>query len=102
MRFLLFILLAGVACAQPVLVTGDKKVVLTAEAEGTKPFTYQWYRNNVKVVGETSEKLVITDPKATGVYHCVIRNSAGETKTPTVRLSNTAQESAATITITRK
>lgn len=102
MKVVLFILLAVSLWAQPIVVSGGKQVTLTAEAQGTQPFLYQWYRNAVKIPGQTEAKLVISDPKATGIYHCVISNSAGETKTPPVRLSNTTQADAAIITITRK
>jgi hypothetical protein len=86
----------------PVHVAGDRTITLTATAEGTQPFAYQWHRNGAPLPGETKAVLIITDAKATGVYHCVISNSAGSTQTPPVRLGNTAQTDAAEITITRK
>lgn len=91
-----------VAAEAPVVVTAARRIVLTATAEGTKPFAYQWHRNGAPLPGETAAALIITDPKATGAYHCVISNSAGSAQTPPVRLANTAQSDAADVTITRK
>jgi hypothetical protein len=91
-----------VAAEAPVVVTAERRIVLTATAEGTQPFAYQWHRNGQPLPGETQAVLTITDPKATGAYHCVISNSAGSAQTPPVRLANTAQADAADITITRK
>lgn len=86
----------------PVVVAGDKSITLTAAADGTQPFTYQWFRNGVALTGETRSSLVITDPKTTGVYECEVRNSAGKIRTPSVRIANTAATNAAVTTITRK
>lgn len=98
------VFLAGAAFGQtaPVVVAGKKTVTLTATADGTQPFTYQWYRNGAAMAGETKTALVITDPKATGIYECEVSNSAGKTRTPSVRLANTAIAAAAVITVTRK
>lgn len=103
-NFLVFLILAVVASAQvaPVIAVATKTVTITASADGTQPFTYQWFRNGDPLDGETKPELVITDPKATGVYFCRISNSAGEADTPTVRLSNTSQASMADYTLTRK
>lgn len=86
----------------PVVVAADRTVTLTANAEGTKPFTYQWYRNGAPLAGETKSALVITDQKATGIYECEVSNSAGKTRTPSVRLANTSVADAAVTTVTRK
>ena len=94
--------LSATAQVAPVISVAPKTVTITASADGTKPFTYQWFRNGDPLDGETKPELVITDPKATGIYFCRISNGAGEADTPTVRLSNTSQASMADYTLTRK
>jgi hypothetical protein len=91
---ILLILTAALA-AQPVApkfrIT-DGEVVLDASAhDGTPPFTYQWYRNGKPLPGETAPQLTITDPKATGVFTCLIRNEAGELWWHSFGLGNTTQ-----------
>jgi hypothetical protein len=70
----------------------DSAVTLDAsQHDGTPPFTYQWYRNGKALPGETKPVLVITDPKATGVFTCLIRNEAGELWWHSFGIGNTTQ-----------
>lgn len=96
------LLLAAVSAAPPTVALTDRTITLQATADGTQPFTYQWHRNGVAIPGATAAQLVITDPKATGAYHCLVANSAGSTRTPSVRLANTTVADAAEVTVTRK
>lgn len=102
--FLFLVTFLGSAFAQvpPSISIQPSLITIPAAANGTQPFTYQWRKNGVPIKDETRSTLIITDPKATGVYDCLISNSAGSVITPSVRLSNTVQESAADYTITRK
>jgi len=104
MRYLfLFLLLMGIAMAQtPSLVVTAKSVTLSVSAVGTQPFTYQWYKNGVAIVGATNQTLVIATSRPTGTYYVIITNSVGQMKSGDVKLSNTTSTSASDITITRK
>jgi hypothetical protein len=58
-------------------VTLNSRVVLTASAEGTTPFTFNWYKNNVWVgVSDnlTFDRIQVADA---GTYKVVANNSAG-------------------------
>lgn len=75
---------------------------LVASAEGTKPFTFQWQRNGINILGATTDTLRITDPKETGSFRCVIANSAGSITTDVVKFANTYVADAPAILVTRK
>ena len=65
------------AAATPVL-TG-RKVVFISTAEGTTPFTYVWYKDNVVLPNETQSTLTIESVSAVnaGTYKVRISNAAG-------------------------
>ncbi len=75
---------------------------LVADAEGTKPFTFQWQRNGINILGATTDTLRITDPKETGSFRCVISNPAGSITTDTVPFANTYVVDAPAILVTRR
>jgi hypothetical protein len=83
---------------QPVL----SVATLAANAKGTKPFTYQWYRNGVKMPGETNEAVTISNPQETGGFYCTLSNSAGLIQTGTYKFANTYQPDAPEVLVVRK
>ena len=52
-------------------------------AGGTAPFTYEWYKNDVKIAGANASTYTIAAASATdaGVYRAIVMNSAGQTQT---------------------
>ncbi len=54
-------------------------IVFTVEAAGTPPFSYQWRKNGVDIVGATDVSLVLTNiqPADAGNYRVVVSNIAG-------------------------
>lgn len=103
MKSLLFLglILALPAQQPPAIVIAERAIVLSVTATGTN-LKYQWYRNGTKINGQTTPTLTITATTATGTYTCVVSNSAGQVTSPSIRLANTSQADAPTITITRK
>lgn len=58
-----------------------QSVKLSATADGTTPFSYQWQKDGVAIPGATSvdfvkDNLQVAD---SGTYSVVIKNSAGQT-----------------------
>jgi len=81
-RLTLFLLLLGLAAglkAATAAVTVGQTVTLSVTANGTLPFTYQWYKDGVAVTGATSASLVLTSvtTAAAGTYTAKVTNSAG-------------------------
>ncbi|MCX7879279.1 MAG: immunoglobulin domain-containing protein [Ignavibacteria bacterium] len=55
-------------------------LTLTVDADGSQPFTYQWYKNGQPIPGANSatyEKANVTSEDA-GTYYCKVSNSCGE------------------------
>jgi alpha-tubulin suppressor-like RCC1 family protein len=54
---------------------------LTVVAAGLKPFTYQWYKDGVRVEGATGNTLTLTRVTAAdaGIYHVAVNNPTGRT-----------------------
>gem|GEM_PF-464934 len=52
---------------------------MTTTASGNGPITYQWYKNNAAIVGETSASIVVSrvDGNAAGIYFVVVTNACG-------------------------
>lgn len=105
---LIFVLLFGSLVANgqsqstvspPTISISPEKLILTIRAEGVGPFTYQWYRNNSKIVGQTSEVCTITTQ---GLYYVIVSNVGGSVTSGKVRLVDNSTDPVATITITRK
>ena len=78
------ILLSDVtAHASSAAVSGGAQVTLTASADGTAPFTYQWYKDGNALSGATDSTYTINSFQGSneGTYTTVISNSAGSTTT---------------------
>lgn len=65
------------AASTPVLV--GRKVVFISSAEGTTPFTYVWYKDNVVIPNQTQSTLTIESVTIAdaGTYKVRISNIAG-------------------------
>ena len=85
MKYLLLILaLCSVALADvTVTFPAGSPVKITASASGTKPFNYEWYKDDERIAGAASDTISI--PSVTqahaGVYRAIVMNSAGQTNT---------------------
>jgi len=64
-------------------------VTLTATADGTAPFTYQWYKNGNILAGATGSTYTLNSFQAAdaGTYTATISNSAGSTNTDDATLT---------------
>ena len=83
----------------PTISVSPEKLILTIQAEGVGPFSYQWYRNNAKMIGEINEVCTITKQ---GLYYVIVSNAGGSVTSGKVRLVDNSTDPVATITITRK
>lgn len=65
-----------------------KPLHLAAVADGTRPFTYQWYRNGKRLaegMGETYRR-PHAHPDDAGTYECVVENPWGTRITPPLKV----------------
>lgn len=78
-----------------------KTVTLTVTADGTQPFTYQWFRDGVAIPGATAADLVLPNFTAEqgGLYHATVSNEAGSTTSNKVQLTPVKAPSKSTITV---
>lgn len=60
---------------------GGSKTLRVTAYNGTLPYTYQWYKNDVLISGNTTDSLKITniDPSQAGTYRCRVSNSCNNT-----------------------
>jgi hypothetical protein len=67
----------------------DAPASFTVTASGTAPFTYQWRKGGVDIVGATSPTLTLTSSSSTdaGSYDCVITNACGSATSTTATLT---------------
>ena len=65
-----------------------KTVRLGVVADGSPPFQYQWLRNGEPLANGTEKILTLENVSEAdaGTYVCVVRNSAGEKASQTIRL----------------
>lgn len=93
---LMFALLAGAVSAQitPPANTAvvGQTVTLSVTADGTAPFTYQWYKDGKIWVGTTQQTVVFAKVQLydAGTYTVDVINSAGKTTAPAVVFTVTA------------
>ncbi len=73
--------LLSVASMEATQVTVGSTVLFSVTADGTAPFTYQWKKDSVDLVGSTGSTLTLTNIQSgnTGNYSVVVVNSAGST-----------------------
>lgn len=66
-----------------------QNVTLSVTADGTAPFSYQWFKNAVAIDGATAASYAIVSVKAVdaGAYTVVVLNSAGSTTSDTATLT---------------
>ncbi len=101
----LFLSLIVSSCAQAATpVTVGQSATLTATADGTPPFTWQWFKNGTKLSSVANPLLLpnmqITD---SGSYTVIATNSAGSSPaTPAAILAVTAPVAAPVITVQPK
>lgn len=67
----------------------DTSLTLTASAQGTRPFGYQWYHDGSPISGANSATLTVSDitPEDAGQYSLTITNSCGNAQTDTVDIT---------------
>ncbi len=55
------------------------KVTISVTADGTQPFTYQWFKGTAPIAGATNATLIFDPFTAAnvGTYHVVVSNAAG-------------------------
>lgn len=65
-----------------------KPLHLAVLADGTRPFTYRWYRNAERLADGTGEtyRQPHAHPDHAGTYECVVENAAGTAISPPVRV----------------
>jgi autotransporter-associated beta strand protein len=72
---------APIILTQPagVVVAPDSSAVLTVNAIGTEPMSYQWRKNGVSVAGATTASLILNPvlPSSAGNYDVVVSNPHG-------------------------
>lgn len=84
------------ASAQP-----GQTVTLRVTADGTTPFSYQWFKNGTAIDGATSASYVLSLVKAldAGAYTAVVSNSAGSATSDTATLTLTPMQATLTASL---
>jgi len=69
------------SAAQTATVATGKTATFSVTASGTAPFTYQWQKDGVPIVGQTNATLTLPALTASsaGIYTVVVSNAAGFT-----------------------
>jgi hypothetical protein len=91
--------------SQPVsaTITATGNATFSVTASGTPTPTYQWYRNEVLISGQTAAQITVSGSSAAlkaGGYYCVVTNRAGSVSSATALLTISGN-AAATPSITR-
>lgn len=87
---LAFILLVGSVFGQTTQsVNTGQQFTITGTADGTLPFTYAWYKDNVAVAGATSATYVVASATTanSGVYKLVVTNAIGSAESNTITVT---------------
>lgn len=87
---------ASSAGANNVTAEPGSPVTMTATAEGTTPFTYQWSKDGTVLSGANGETYQIASASAmdSGSYTVQVTNSAGSTVSESAQLTVASQQSA--------
>ena len=81
-------LTVGLAGATSGTVAAGAAVTFTVTADGTPPFSYQWWKDGAAIGGATDAAYTIAaaQPADAGDYHAVVGNAAGATMSDTASL----------------
>ena len=88
----------SVVVVQPAIIVSEPEGISTVPGElvsfsvvaaGTEPLSYQWFKNEQRLEGESESKLSFVDVSAidVGEYRVLVSNGAGSQSSKTVRLS---------------
>jgi membrane carboxypeptidase/penicillin-binding protein PbpC len=61
-------------------------VTMTASADGTAPFVYQWFRDGSTIYGTTSAQTFTLSAETAGTYTVKVSNDAGSAMSAPVRV----------------
>jgi hypothetical protein len=78
---------------QSATIAANGSATFRVTASGTPAPTYQWYRNEVPLSGQTATQITISGSPATqtvGGYYCVVTNRAGAVRSATAGLTVSA------------
>lgn len=66
-----------------------RRAVMSARVTGTRPFTYQWFKDGEPLQGATKNhiRLIPLDPSHNGAYHLVVTNPVGSSQSVTGQVS---------------
>lgn len=80
---------AHVASASSLTATVGQDVTISVTANGTAPFSYQWYRNGSAISGATSASYLLDNVDAldSANYYAIVKNRAGSTTSDTANLT---------------
>jgi sugar lactone lactonase YvrE len=81
--------IASGALVRAVQLTVGANVKLSVTADGTPPFSYQWFKNSAVISGATSATYLISNAQLAdaGDYSAVVSNNAGTTTAPSASLT---------------
>ncbi len=81
MLLILASLVMGLCARGETTVQIGQQVTFSVTADGTPPFTYQWFKNNVKLASTESTYGFVTDANSSGAYKATVTNKAGSATT---------------------
>jgi hypothetical protein len=63
--------------------------LLFIKVEGSEPFSYQWYKNNVPITGANNSTYTVYNANAgdIGIYFCEVRNVINKTRSSTLAIN---------------
>jgi alpha-tubulin suppressor-like RCC1 family protein len=66
---------------------GSREIVLTVEAEGSLPISYQWVKDGVVLPRATGPQLRLVGPEAAGSYSVILSNAVGILVSDTIEVA---------------